>query len=155
GQRLKLKDQLLLAVSQSGCSDDLIEYAGMARAAGARTAAIVNDTASALAAACEFVLPMEAGPELSIAATKTFIAALGALLQLTAAWTHDLAMVAALDRLPQRLAAATDADWSVALDTLSAAPSLVTVGRGPTLAIARGAALKLKETCNLHAEAFS
>src|SRR5438045_2902974 len=81
-RRLDLKDQFFLAISQSGRSDDLVEYAEMAKAAGARTAAIVNDTASALAAACEIVLPMDAGPELSVAATKTFVAALGALLQL-------------------------------------------------------------------------
>jgi len=155
GQRLQLRDQLFLAISQSGRSDDLVECASMAKAAGARTAAIVNDTASALAAACDIVLPMAAGPELSIVATKTFVAALGALLRLVASWTEDLALATALDGLPDRLAAATEADWTPALDVLSASNSLVTIGRGPTLAIAREASLKLKETCNLHAEAFS
>src|SRR5271168_1622966 len=71
---LALKDQLFLAVSQSGSSDDLIETAAAARAAGAVTAAIVNDNSSPLAIACELVLPMAAGPERSVAATKTFIA---------------------------------------------------------------------------------
>ena len=65
------------------------------------------------------------------------------------------ALRAAIERLPDRLAAATDLDWSPALDALAAADSLTTIGRGPTLAIAREAALKLKETCNLHAEPFS
>src|SRR6266700_4839200 len=92
GQRLQLRDQLFLAISQSGRSDDLVECASMAKAAGARTAAIVNDTGSALAAACDIVLPMAAGPELSIVATKTFVAALGALLRLVASWTEDLAL---------------------------------------------------------------
>ena len=155
GRRLELRDQLFLAISQSGRSDDLVECAMMAKAAGARTAAIVNDTGSALAAACDIVLPMAAGPELSVAATKTFVASLGALLHLVAAWTKDTALAAATDRLPDRLAAATGFDWSAALDVLSASNSLVTIGRGPTLAIAREASLKLKETCNLHAEAFS
>src|ERR1700755_214761 len=63
GRRLELRDQLFLAISQSGRSDDLVENAMMAKAAGARTAAIVNDTGSALAAACDIVLPMAAGPE--------------------------------------------------------------------------------------------
>jgi glucosamine--fructose-6-phosphate aminotransferase (isomerizing) len=154
-QRLKLERQLFLAISQSGRSDDLVETAAMAREAGALTAAIVNDTASPLADTCEFVLPMAAGPELSVAATKSFVAALAVLMRMSAAWTHDAALAAALDRLPERLAAAGDLDWGGALSTLAAAESLVAIGRGPTLAIAREAALKLKETCNLHAEPFS
>lgn len=154
-QRLRLEGQLFLAISQSGRSDDLIESAAMAKASRALTVALVNDTESPLARTCEFILAMEAGPELSVAATKTFIASLAALLRLTAAWTGNHALAAALSRLPDRLVRAAELDWSTALDTLSDADSLVTIGRGPTLAIAREAALKLKETCNLHAEAFS
>jgi glucosamine--fructose-6-phosphate aminotransferase (isomerizing) len=153
--RLRLSGQLFLAVSQSGQSDDLIEMAEMARQAGAVTAAIVNDTGSPLADACDVVLPMAAGPERSVAATKTFVATLAALLRLAAEWTGDRALAAALERLPQRLAAAADLDWSGAVGVLAGSRSLVSIGRGPTLAIAREASLKLKETCNLHAEAFS
>ncbi len=155
GGRLLLKDQLFLTISQSGGSADLIEMTASARASGAVTACIVNADGSPLAAECDIVLPMNAGPELSVAATKTFIAMLSALLRLTAAWTGDLRMAQAVDRLPQRLTAASSLDWSAALHGLAGAASLVTIGRGPTLAIAREAALKLKETCNLHAEAFS
>lgn len=154
-RRLKLDGQLFLAISQSGRSDDLIECAEMAKSAGALTAALVNDTESPLAATCQFVLPMAAGPELSVAATKTFITSLAALLRFTAAWTGDEPMRGALLRLPDRLAIATLLDWGGAASALRTAASLVTIGRGPTLAIAREAALKLKETCNLHAEAFS
>ena len=155
GRQLKLQDQLFLAVSQSGRSDDLVEQASVAKAAGALTVALVNAMDSPLARASDIVLPMAAGPELSVAATKTFIASLSALLRLTARWTGDRALDAALDRLPERLAAATALDWSPALDSLTDTISLITIGRGPTLAIAREASLKLKETCNLHAEAFS
>jgi glucosamine--fructose-6-phosphate aminotransferase (isomerizing) len=90
-----------------------------------------------------------------VAATKTFVATLAALLRLTAAWTGSAKLAAALTRLPERLSAASELDWSGAIGELACAASLVTIGRGPTLAIAREAALKLKETCNLHAEAFS
>jgi glucosamine--fructose-6-phosphate aminotransferase (isomerizing) len=155
GRRLRLENQLFLAISQSGRSDDLIEQAAAARTAGALTAALVNATDSPLAAACEFVLPIAAGAERSVAATKTFVATLSALLRLTASWAEDDALRAALARLPDRLAAAAEQDWSAALRTFAANISLVTIGRGPTLAIAREAALKLKEVCNLHAEAFS
>ena len=155
GQRLRLDGQLHLAISQSGRSDDLIETTAAAKAAGAVTVALVNADDSPLAAASDIVLPMGAGPELSVAATKTYIASLAALVRLTALWTGNAQIGAALERLPERLRRAADLDWRAVLPQLEAATSLVTIGRGPTLAIAREAALKLKETCNLHAEAFS
>jgi glucosamine--fructose-6-phosphate aminotransferase (isomerizing) len=155
GRRLNLKDQLFLAISQSGRSDDLIEMALSARSAGALTVAAVNATDGPLTRACEIVLPIGAGPELSVAASKTFVATLTAVQRLVAAWTDDAGLARAVDALPERLAAATALDWSDAADALSRTTSLVAIGRGPTLAIAREASLKLKETCNLHAEAFS
>ncbi len=155
GRRLELRDQLFLAVSQSGRSDDLVEQAAAARAAGALTVALVNSIDSPLARASDIVLDLGAGPELSVAATKSFVASLAALLRLAALWTRDRDAEAALDRLPERLGRAQDLDWSPALDSLANSISLVTIGRGPTLATAREASLKLKETCNLHAEAFS
>jgi glucosamine--fructose-6-phosphate aminotransferase (isomerizing) len=155
GQRLQLNGQLFVTVSQSGRSDDLVESVAMAKAAGALTVAIVNDTESPLAKTSDIVLPMAAGPEVSVAATKTFVASLAVLLHVTTEWTNDDALRAATERLPEQLAAATALDWSAALNEMADARSLVTIGRGPTLAIAREAALKLKETCNLHAEAFS
>jgi glutamine---fructose-6-phosphate transaminase (isomerizing) len=151
----RLDGQLFLAISQSGMSDDIVEAAHAAKSSGALTACIVNAVESPLAVACDIVLPMAAGPELSVAATKTFIASLAALLRLTARWSKDAEMESGVARLPERLAAASRLDWSGALDVLAGRASLITVGRGPTLAIAREAALKLKENCNLHAEAFS
>src|ERR1043165_871972 len=155
GRSLDLRDQLFLAISQSGRSEDLIATAEMARSAGAITATIVNEPDSPLTRACEFILPMEAGPALRGAASKSFIASLAALLRLTAEWTGDIRMRNAVAGLPEWLAAATELDWSSALPIFSPAASMITVGRGPTLAIAREAALKLKEVCNIHAEAFS
>jgi len=152
---LRLRGQLLLTISQSGSSDDLIEMTSAARAAGALTVAIVNAPESALASASEVVLPMAAGPELSVAATKTFIASLAAVLRLAAQWAGDTVMLKACERLPDRLDEAAQLDWSEALNPLAGANSLAAIGRGPTLAIAREVALKLKETCALHAEAFS
>jgi glucosamine--fructose-6-phosphate aminotransferase (isomerizing) len=154
-QQLRLKDQLFLAISQSGKSEDLVESAAMARDAGALTVALVNTPQSPLASACDVVLPMGAGAELSVAATKSFVASLAALLHLTALWAADGRLRSAVDRLPERVAAAGELDWSAALDVLAPAASLIAIGRGPTLAIACEAALKLKEVANLHAEAFS
>jgi glucosamine--fructose-6-phosphate aminotransferase (isomerizing) len=154
-QPLRLEGQVLIAISQSGGSDDIIETAGMARSSGALTVGIVNDVASPLARACEIVLPMGAGPERSIAATKSFVASLAVLVRLVAAWSNDGAMQGAVDRLAGRVQSATELDWSAALGALAAADSAMTIGRGPTLAIAREASLKLKEGCGLHAEPFS
>ncbi len=154
-RQLRLRGQLFLAISQSGGSDDLIAAAQMARASGALTAALVNNTASPLAAVCDIVLPMSAGAETSVAATKSFVASVAALVRLVAMWADDAPMRTALGRLPARLGAAAALDWEAALPVLADAPSLITLGRGPTLAIAREAALKLKEVANLHAEAFS
>src|SRR5262249_61922368 len=75
--------------------------------------------------------------------------------QVVGGWAGLDELRAAIERLPARLTAATRLDWSPALNALCEATSLVSLGRGPTLAIAREAALKLKETSNLHAEAFS
>jgi glucosamine--fructose-6-phosphate aminotransferase (isomerizing) len=155
GGGLHLKGQLLLSISQSGRSDDLLSMTESARKSGALTVAITNVTDSPLAAHCDIVLPICAGPELSVAATKTFIATTATLARLVAGWTANAPLEAAIERLPERLAAAAAMDWSAAVPALADAASLVTIGRGSTLAIAREAALKLKETCNLHAEAFS
>jgi glucosamine--fructose-6-phosphate aminotransferase (isomerizing) len=154
-QNLKLKGQFFLAISQAGRSADILETAAMARSAGAITVAVVNDSDSPLAQTCDIVLPIEAGAELSVAASKSFIASLAVLLRLTAAWREDARIQQSLDRLPERLAEAMELDWSASLASLTNASSVITIGRGPTLAIAREAALKLKEACNLHAEAFS
>jgi glutamine---fructose-6-phosphate transaminase (isomerizing) len=155
GQRLRLDGQLFLAISQSGRSDDLVEMTASAKMAGALTVSIVNATDGPLVAASDIVLPIGAGPELSVAASKTFVATLGVLLRLAALWTGDAALAGAIERLPERLTAAAELDWSGLVEALAGTSSLVTIGRGPTLAIAREASLKLKETCSLHAEAFS
>jgi glucosamine--fructose-6-phosphate aminotransferase (isomerizing) len=153
---LRLGGQLVLAISQSGSSDDLIAFVTRARNSNATTVAMTNDESSPLARACDVVVPLGAGNELSIPATKTFVATLSALMRVTAAWVGNAAdLDGAIARLPQRLKEAMTLDWTGAVDAFTTPESLVTVGRGPTLAIAREAALKLKETCNLHAEAFS
>lgn len=155
GHRLCLRNQLVLAISQSGRSDDIIAYVAAGRRSGALTVAMTNDVRSPLAAGSDIVLPIGAGAEVSIAATKTFIATCSALLRLVALWSGDRQLEAGIGSLPRRLKEASQLDWSPAVRVLAAARSLVSIGRGPTLAIAREAALKLKETCNLHAEAFS
>ena len=146
---------LCLVISQSGRSPDLLAAAHAAAEAGALVVAIVNDEASPLARIAEAVLPLRAGPELSVAATKSFIAALAAILQLTAHWSRDQDLIRATEGLPDLLESAWRLDWSAALAPLARAQSLYVLGRGIGFGVAEEAALKLKETCGLHAEAFS
>ncbi len=146
---------LYVAISQSGKSPDLLASVRAAKEAGAFTIALVNDTASPLAELVDEVLPLHAGPELSVAATKSYIAALSAIAQLVAAWTQDEALKVALTALPSGLAKAWELDWTPAVERLKTATNLYVLGRGVGFGVAQEAALKFKETCGLHAEAFS
>ncbi len=153
--RPDLAGSLCLVISQSGRSPDLLAAAASAAAAGALVVAIVNDEESPLAAAADLVLPIAAGVEISVAATKSFLGTLAAIAELVAAWAEDAPLAAGLADLPDLLAAAWDTDWSSALPVLVATNHLYVIGRGPVLGVAQEAALKFKETCGLHAEAFS
>ncbi len=150
-----LADTLMLAISQSGASPDLLAAVADARKGGARVVALVNVEDSPLAAAADEVIALRAGPEQSVAATKTFIASLSAIVQLIAAWAADPALAAALMGAPQLLARAWELDWGAGVAQLAPEQSLLVIGRGLGLATAQEAALKLKETCALHAEAVS
>ncbi|SBV36805.1 Glucosamine-6-phosphate deaminase [uncultured Stenotrophomonas sp.] len=151
----QLQGALYLVISQSGKSPDLLRNAEAAKAAGARVVALVNVEDSPLAQLADTVIPMAAGAERSVAATKSYLASLAAILQLGAYWRNDPALVAALDALPEALSQAWECDWSAVTDGLVEAHNLFVVGRGPGLAAAQEAALKFKETCGLHAEGYS
>lgn len=151
----KFRDVPLIAISQSGRSPDLIAAAEDARAQGAIVVAVVNDAASPLAQLAQIVIPVHAGSETSVAATKSFVCTLIALTHLVAEWSQDAELMAALETCGDVLEAAATADWTTAVDLLRDASDMLVLGRGPTLPIAGEAALKLKETCSLHAEAFS
>ena len=150
-----LRDCLFLAISQSGRSPDLVAAAKAAKAAGAMVIALVNSDNTPLADTADFLLPLCAGVEQSVAATKSYIASLAAIVHLVAAWTADDSLIEALVEAPDVLALAWELDWDGAIPKLESANHLYTIGRGVGLGIAQEAALKCKETCRLHAEAFS
>jgi len=146
---------MVLTISQSGRSPDLLAAAERASASGALLVAMINDEASPLAEMADLLIPLAAGQERSVAATKSFIASLAATLDLLAAWTEDDSIDAALEALPGTLSASWKMNWSAALPALSESDAIYIAARGHGLAIAQEAALKLKETCGMHAEAFS
>lgn len=148
-------DVLFLAISQSGGSPDIVTATEIARRDGALTVALVNVTDSPLARAAECVVPLHAGPELSVAATKSFIAAVAAILHLHAAWSGRAEAEGQLEGLPAALELSWALDWSSHAERLAGCGNLFVVGRGLGLGMAQELALKFKETCRIHAEAFS
>ena len=150
-----LEGAVMLAISQSGASPDLLAAVSRARSNGARIVAMVNAESSPLAQLADDLIPLGAGPELSVAATKSYIASLAAIVHLVASWAGDAELAAALAKAPDALARAFELDWSAAVARLAVATSLYVIGRGLGLGIAQEAALKFKETCGLHAEALS
>lgn len=155
GAPLAVAGQFALAISQSGESPDLVETMSALRIAGATTAAFVNRCESPLAERCEWVVPLGAGEERSVAATKSYIAALAAVARLVARWQGDALLLRAIDSLPERLEAAAAVDVHGFVESLLTAERCMVVGRGLGFAVALEAALKLKEVCQLQAEAFS
>ncbi|HYC96244.1 MAG TPA: SIS domain-containing protein [Sphingomicrobium sp.] len=146
---------LLIVISQSGRSPDLIATVDAYRKSGTHAVVLVNDLDSPLAAMADTLLPLHAGPELAVAATKSCIAALAGLAAIVAAWSDDAKFREALRNLPPMLEQALELDWSAAADALQGARQMFVLGRGYSFGIAQEAALKLKETCSIQAEPFS
>ena len=155
GAKLKLADSACLTISQSGKSPDIVAMATSARAGGALTIALTNTAGSPLAEASDCAIDILAGAEKSVAATKSFVNSAVAGLSLLAHWTGDEALRAALLRLPEQLRRAIGCDWMEIGGALPGEGSLFILGRGPAIAIAAEAALKFKEVCGMHAEAYS
>ncbi len=155
GAKLKVRGGLMVTISQSGKSPDIVALQQAAKASGAFTVALVNVEHSPVADAADMCLPLHAGPEQSVAATKSFIVSLAAAAALVAAWTNDGALQRAVALLPQQLHEACQVSWPRFVDGLRDAASLYVLGRGPALPVAAETALKLKETCAIHAEAYS
>ena len=152
---LEAKNALCIAISQSGRSPDLLASVSSLKAAGAWVLALVNDAGSPLARFSDELFELAAGPERSVAATKSFIASLTAIAHIAAEWSDDGALRDELGALPSQLRQAWELDWSPLVAGLEHASDLYVLARGLGLGVAQEAALKLKETSQLHAEAFS
>ena len=150
-----LAGTLFLAISQSGASPDLLATVRGAKDAGALVIALVNAESSPLAQIADFTVPLCAGIERSVAATKSYIASMSAIVQLVGSWAGDSQLLQALTEVPPLLGRAWQLDWSSVVARLSVAADLYVLGRGLGLGAAQEAALKFKETCGLHAEAVS
>ena len=150
-----LAGTVFLAISQSGASPDLLATVRAARKAGALVVALVNAESSPLAQVADFTVPLCAGIERSVAASKSYIASLSAIMQLVGSWKADSALLQSLAAAPALMEQAWQLDWSAAVARLRFASDLYVIGRGLGLGVVQEAALKFKETCGLHAEAVS
>ena len=151
----KVPNAVSLSISQSGQSPDIVAMTEALQRGGATTIAFVNTLPSPLAASADYVIDLSAGPEHSVAATKSFVCSVVAGLAIIAQLSPSTALTQALDRFPDRLRESLACDWSGMEQVLQDARSVFVLGRGPTLAIANEVALKFKETCGVHAEAYS
>ena len=155
GAELKARGGLCITISQSGKSPDIVALQEAARKAGALTVALVNVADSPAALNADICLPLHAGPELSVAATKSFIVSLVAGAAIAAQWSGRADFGAAVEALPEKLSDAARIAWPAFVPWALGAESLYVLGRGPSLPVAAETALKLKETCAIHAEAYS
>ena len=152
---LKLSGQFVLSISQSGGSPDILRAQERARAGGALTAALVNVADSPLGKAAEILLPQRAGEEKSITATKSVLCTLAGISRIAAHWAQDQALLKGLRELPALLRAAAEESERSAPELLSKVSHAFVISRGLGYGAASELALKFKETCGLHAEAFS
>ena len=152
---LKLDHAVVVVISQSGRSPDLIEYLSMARHQGAQTIAVVNDAASPLAEVAHYVLPLKVGSETAVAATKSYLGSLSALIQLVSKLAASQDLADAVRQIPDALAAAVESPAQLRHEHLLNVDHCVVTGRGFGFAIGTEMALKLKEVCAIQAECFS
>lgn len=155
GKPMRAGAAACIGISQSGKSPDIVAMMQSARDGGAVTVAITNHADSPLGTSASHCLPLHAGEEKAVAATKTYVTSVLAGLSLLAEWAGDEALKAAIAASPKAMEEALKLDWSALSARLSRAQSAYILGRGPTIGIAAEAALKLKETCGLHAEGYS
>jgi glucosamine--fructose-6-phosphate aminotransferase (isomerizing) len=150
-----MRDAVFIVVSQSGRSPDLVMGAQSARKSGALTIAIVNDVTSPVALACELTLPVGAGLEQAVAATKSVVLSMVIAAQLVASLTSDRALGEKIKQLPQRFSRALTCDWSAWSGSFAAARAAFVIGRGFGLGPAREIALKVAETMRLPTLGYS
>ena len=159
GAPMNLEKAASIAISQSGESPDILATVQSAKDGGSLVLSLANNSTSPLAVLSDQNINIGAGVELSVAATKTFVLSIVAGLMVVAHWKQDTALLEGLAALPSDFESALNCDWSKLADHIASdkaqVKSLYVLGRGPSFAIAEECALKFKETCQLHAEAYS
>lgn len=155
GKSLRLNRALVFIISQSGRSPDILAQAKMAKEKGALCVALVNDESSPVKDIVDIFVPLCAGPEIAVAATKSYLATLYALLSIVATCTKRNDIYEALLALPVQLESVMTTPFVLTAKHLAPLNRCVVLGRAFGYAISREIALKMKEVCGIQAEAFS
>lgn len=148
--RLDLADTLVVSVSQSGSTTEIVETQQWARDCGAATVAVSNVAGSPLLEAADLALATQAGPEVAVPATKTYLTQLlahGVVAAALGPREQAERSVADLERVPDAVAGLLGTDVTAAADALAGAQQVVVSGRGLLLGTALETALKMEETC--------
>lgn len=153
----RLRNALVIGISQSGQSPDVVAYVADSRNQGALTVAVTNDANSDLAAAAELVVELCADPEVAVAATKTYVAEVAVLAVLSSMLSADPASRDELRIIPSalRIALAREAEIARVAEHWAGEDRCVVIARGFQYATAREWALKLKELANVLADPYS
>jgi glutamine---fructose-6-phosphate transaminase (isomerizing) len=153
----RLDGALVIGISQSGKSPDVVEVVAEARRQGRPTIALTNDPSSPLGLAANGVLKLEAGDEQAVAATKTYVNSLGAVALLFATTTHDTRALDELGRAPEQLAAQLEHSWGdvAALDRFGDVEGGTVIARGINYCTSFEVALKIRELSGLLFESYS
>jgi len=152
-----LRDGLVVAISQSGMSPDILAVVQEGRRQGAPTLAVTNDPTSPLGQTAEWVIDLHAGPEVSVAATKTYTAELAALALLSALMDNDEGRLEELHMVPDAVAAALalHGELSTLVERYRYMDRCIVTSRGYNYATALEIALKLKELTYVAASPYS
>jgi glucosamine--fructose-6-phosphate aminotransferase (isomerizing) len=150
----RLDGALVVGISQSGESPDVVEVLAEARRQGRPTVALTNRPASPLGAVADEVLALEAGEELAVAATKTYVNSLGAVALLFSTATGDGRALDELQRMPETIAGQLDRSW-IDVEALGELSGGTVVSRGINYCTAFEIALKIRELSGLLVEAYS
>ena len=153
----RLSRMLVVGISQSGQSPDIVAVITEGRRQGQPTLAITNDPNSPLGRAAEVVIPLSAGPEKAVAATKTYTTSLAAMALFSAALAEDAPRLAELQRIPDLMQQTLEMTAAVMgrVERYRYMDRLAVLGRGFNYATAFEVALKVKELTGVVAEPYS
>ena len=154
GASLKTEGTLVIAISQSGQSPDLVQFAQAAKAGGATLLTMLNASGSPLEAIADYKITLNAGIETAVAATKSYSAQLLSSLILVSLWAKSSINEEQLTSEAQRLLAQSDQYQEIA-QSIDLSKQVVILGRGFSFPNAKEAALKLQETCKVAVQSWS
>jgi glucosamine--fructose-6-phosphate aminotransferase (isomerizing) len=152
-----LQDAFVVAISQSGQSPDIVSVVTEGKRQGVPTLAITNDPGSPLARAADYILDLECGPEIAVAATKTYTASLLSIAMLSVALKGDKELLIELKRVPEFIQQVLGMDMEIQeiAERYRYMQQCVVLGRGYNYATAFEWSLKLKELAYIVAAPYS